>query len=93
MSFSSPISVFVIDDHTLFRRGLIALIAQDAGLRVVGEAGDAGEALRLVPALAPQDILLAEAREQQALLGSANQAEAVRAGLEKRAPVFSDQGL
>src|SRR5258708_26905488 len=58
MSFSSPISVFVIDDHTLFRRGLIALIAQDAGLRVVGEAGDAGEALRLVPALAPQAILL-----------------------------------
>jgi len=58
MSFSSPISVFVIDDHTLFRRGLIALIAQDAGLRVVGEAGDAGEALRLVPAVAPQVILL-----------------------------------
>lgn len=58
MSFSSPISVFVIDDHTLFRRGLIALIAQDAGLRVVGEAGDAGEALHLVPALAPQVILL-----------------------------------
>ena len=58
MSFASPISVFVIDDHTLFRRGLIALIAQDAGLRVVGEAGDAGEALRLVPALAPQVILL-----------------------------------
>ncbi len=58
MSFASPISVFVIDDHTLFRRGLIALIAQDAGLRVVGEAGDAGEALRLMPALAPQVILL-----------------------------------
>lgn len=58
MSFVHPISVFVIDDHTLFRRGLIALIAQDAGLRVVGEAGDAGEALRLVPALAPQVILL-----------------------------------
>ena len=37
--------------------------------------------------------VLAEAREQQALLGSANQAEAVHAGLEKRAPVFSDQGL
>lgn len=58
MSFAQPISVFVIDDHTLFRRGLIALIGQDAGLRVVGEAGDAAEALRLVPALAPQVILL-----------------------------------
>src|SRR5256885_7421613 len=38
------------------------------------------------------DILLAEAQEQQALLGSPNQAEAVRAGLEKRVPVFNDQG-
>jgi len=49
--------------------------------------------MQLSETASPQDILLAEAREQQALLGSANQAEAVRAGLEKRAPVFSDQGL
>ncbi|MDR0225807.1 MAG: response regulator [Burkholderiaceae bacterium] len=58
MSFAHPITVFVVDDHTLFRRGLIALIGQDAGLRVVGEAADAVEALRLLPALAPQVILL-----------------------------------
>ena len=32
MSFSSPISVFVIDDHTLFRRGLVALLASDSSL-------------------------------------------------------------
>lgn len=49
--------------------------------------------MQLSETASPQDILLAEAREQQALLGSVNQAEAVRAGLEKRAPVFSDQGL
>ena len=41
----------------------------------------------------PREVLLAEAREQQALLGSPNQAEAVRAGLEKRAAAFSDSGL
>jgi enoyl-CoA hydratase/carnithine racemase len=34
------------------------------------------------------DVLLAEAREQKALIGSPNQREAARAGLEKRAPVF-----
>ena len=34
------------------------------------------------------ELLLAEAREQQALIGTANQAEAVRANMEKRAPVF-----
>ncbi|MGL4809347.1 MAG: DNA-binding response regulator, partial [Giesbergeria sp.] len=32
------ISILVVDDHTLFRRGLIALLEQDSGLRVVGEA-------------------------------------------------------
>jgi enoyl-CoA hydratase/carnithine racemase len=36
------------------------------------------------------DLLLAESVEQQALIGTANQAEAVKANLEKRAPVFVD---
>lgn len=36
------------------------------------------------------DLLLAESREQQALIGTPNQAEAVKANMEKRAPVFAD---
>jgi enoyl-CoA hydratase/carnithine racemase len=36
------------------------------------------------------DLLMAESVEQQALIGSTNQAEAVKANLEKRAPVFID---
>lgn len=55
---AEPLRVFVVDDHTLFRRGLIALLAQYPALRVVGEAGDAGEALRMAPPLAPQVVLL-----------------------------------
>ncbi|MGJ7509625.1 crotonase/enoyl-CoA hydratase family protein [Variovorax sp. GT1P44] len=39
------------------------------------------------------DLLLAESVEQKALIGSANQTEAVRANMEKRAPRFSDPKL
>jgi len=55
---ADSISILVVDDHTLFRRGLIALLEQDSGLRVVGEAADAAQALRIVPGLQPNVILL-----------------------------------
>lgn len=54
----NPIRLVVVDDHPLFRRGLIALLAQDARFAVVGEAGDAGEALRCVQREVPDLILL-----------------------------------
>lgn len=40
------------------------------------------------PAVSDAQLLLAESEEQQMLIGSANQTEAVRANLEKRAPRF-----
>lgn len=52
------IRILVVDDHTLFRRGLTALLARDDTLEVVGDAGDAGEAQRKAQALAPDLILL-----------------------------------
>ena len=48
----------MIDDHTLFRRGLTALLARDARLKVVGDAGDASEGLRRARELQPDIILL-----------------------------------
>jgi two-component system nitrate/nitrite response regulator NarL len=52
------IRLLVVDDHTLFRRGLIALLACDPSLQVVGEAADAGEAVRKAAALQPDIVLL-----------------------------------
>jgi two-component system, NarL family, nitrate/nitrite response regulator NarL len=53
-----PIRILVVDDHTLFRRGLMALLARDADLLVVGDAADAGQALRKAIELQPDLILL-----------------------------------
>lgn len=55
---AAPLRVMVVDDHTLFRRGLVALIEAEGRFTVVGQAGDAGEALRIAAACAPQVILL-----------------------------------
>ena len=53
-----PIRVLVVDDHTLFRRGLIALLTRDPSIAIVGDAADAGEALRRARDTKPDLILL-----------------------------------
>lgn len=54
----APVRVMVVDDHTLFRRGLIALLSADPRLAVVGEAADAAAALARAPSIRPDVILL-----------------------------------
>jgi enoyl-CoA hydratase/carnithine racemase len=46
--------------------------------------------LNLAMAADQREILMEESREQTALIGSANQVEAVRANLENRAPNFAE---
>ena len=55
---SAPIRVLVVDDHTLFRRGLTALLSADPRFAVVAEAADAGEAQRRAAETRPDVILL-----------------------------------
>ena len=54
----TPIRLLVVDDHNLFRRGLIALLSLDERFEVCGQAGDIGEALRCVEHSAPDLVLL-----------------------------------
>jgi two-component system nitrate/nitrite response regulator NarL len=54
----APIRILLVDDHTLFRRGLTALLSRDPMLQIVGDAADAGEAQRRAQALQPDVILL-----------------------------------
>jgi DNA-binding NarL/FixJ family response regulator len=53
-----PVSVLLADDHPVVRRGLHALLEADAGFRVVGEASDGTETLRLVQELKPEIVVL-----------------------------------
>lgn len=54
----SPVRIVVIDDHTLFRRGITALLARVADFDVVGEAADGFEGIKAVAAGKPDVVLL-----------------------------------
>ena len=58
MAPAAPIRILVVDDHTLFRRGLTALLSRDPLLVVVGDAADAGEAQRRALEWQPDVVLL-----------------------------------
>jgi two-component system nitrate/nitrite response regulator NarL len=55
---AADIRILVVDDHTLFRRGLVALLARDPRHKVVGDAADANQAQRRAQELQPDLILL-----------------------------------
>lgn len=52
------VRVVVVDDHALFRRGLIELLRDMPELKVVGEAGDGQEALEVIRHTMPDVVLL-----------------------------------
>ncbi|MCX8024505.1 MAG: response regulator transcription factor [Thermanaerothrix sp.] len=52
------VRVVVVDDHSLFRRGLIELLRDMPEIKVVGEAGNGQEALELIRYAMPDVVLL-----------------------------------
>jgi two-component system response regulator DevR len=55
---SAVITVFLVDDHEIVRRGVCDVLAGEQGLEVVGEAASCREALARIPAIKPDVALL-----------------------------------
>jgi DNA-binding NarL/FixJ family response regulator len=55
---SNRVRLVVVDDHALFRAGLISLLSEMDGLQVVGEAGNGEEALEVIHQAQPEVVLL-----------------------------------
>jgi len=50
--------IFIVDDHQLFRQGLRTMLLSKPGMEIVGEAGDGSIALKKIPELAPDIVLM-----------------------------------
>lgn len=55
---SETLRILIVDDSPVVRMGLMALLATEDGLEVVGEAGDGDQALELAEQLTPDVVLL-----------------------------------
>jgi NarL family two-component system response regulator LiaR len=54
----STIRVLIVDDHTIVRKGVRALLNEVEGIEVVGEASDGQEAVNQVESLEPDVVLM-----------------------------------
>jgi DNA-binding NarL/FixJ family response regulator len=54
----NKISVLLVDDHSLVRRGFRRLLEDEPDMTVVGEAGDGAEAIRLAQQLKPTVVVM-----------------------------------
>lgn len=51
-------TILIVDDHALFRRGLMAILAAERQVKVVDEASDGEEALRKMQEIQPDVVLM-----------------------------------
>ena len=57
MTENEKIRVLLVDDHTLFRKGLAELLEQRGAIQVAGIAGNGDEALHMLKATAPDVVI------------------------------------
>ena len=55
---ANKISVLLVDDHSLVRRGFRRILEDEPDIEVTGEAGDGGEAVRLAKELQPSVVVM-----------------------------------
>jgi DNA-binding NarL/FixJ family response regulator len=58
VSEDRPVRVVVVDDHPVFRAGMVAVLGDLGGIEVVGEAADGVAALDVVAAARPDVVLM-----------------------------------
>ena len=75
---ANPIRVLVVDDHALFRRGLVLVLESEEGIEVVGEADDGDAGVARAEELAP-DVILMDVRMPR--MGGIEATRAVSAAL------------
>ncbi|MDP2793744.1 MAG: response regulator [Sulfurisoma sp.] len=57
MTETKQVSVLLVDDHTLFRKGLAELLEQRGDIKVAGIAGNADDAMRLLADTQPDVVI------------------------------------
>ena len=55
---SDPVRILLVDDHAVLRAGLRLLLEREEGLEPVGEAGTAEDAIRSLPRLQPDVVVI-----------------------------------
>ncbi len=55
---SNPISVMIVDEHAMVRRGILVFLKNKSGIKVVGEAANGQEAVQKCQELQPDVILM-----------------------------------